>query len=339
MTDLTPSGQNRFESATATVLQAQYIAAERVVNFVRVGVLMVLAIVAALWAPALTPDLNLVNVAVLTPMLGWAVFQHFRFHRKRYPWQPLSAINTYVDISAVSTLLFGYGLQGLPDLAVKSPIWTAYFIILAARPFTGSPRRAAMASAMVAGQYTVVALFFLLTSRVALLPSPLESVSAGGTSWLDEMAKVLLLIVGGVVVTYASAWNERTLRRAIETSRSADERFRAVFEHSATGIVVLGADSTIRDTNSAFEQFLGASRGELENRRLADFAPPEHADLTTELLREVGFGHRDNASAELRFVRGDGRIRWGAVTLSRAEDRLIAMVQDITGRKALGARV
>src|SRR5687768_1633303 len=335
----TSSGQSPFESATAAVLQAQYIAAERTVNVVRLGVLISLAFVAALWAPALTRELNLVNVGVLTPMLTWAVFQHFRFHRKRYPWQPLSAINTYVDITAVSTLLFGYGLQGLPDLAVKSPIWTAYFIILAARPFTGSPRRAAAASATVAVQYAVVALFFLLTARVSLLPSPLESVVTTGTSGLDEMAKVLLLIVSGVVVTYASAWNERTLRRAIETSRSADERFRAVFEHSATGIVVLGADSTIRDTNSAFEQFLGARRNELENRSLTDFVPPEHADLTTELLREVGSGHRDNASAELRFVRGDGRVSWGAVTLSRAEDRLIAMVQDITGRKALEAQL
>lgn len=343
MTNPTTPGQSRFESATATVLQAQYIAAERIVNLVRLGVLVVLAIVAALWAPALTRELNLVNVAVLIPMLGWAVFQHLRFHRRHRWWPHLSAVNTYLDITAVSTLLFGYGLQGLPDLAVKSPIWTAYFIILAARPFTGSPRRAAAASATVAVQYAVVALFFLLTSRVALLPSPLESVSAGGTSWLDEMAKVLLLIVGGVVVTYASAWNERTLRRAIETSRSADERFRAVFEHSATGIVVLGVDSTIRDSNSAFEEFLGASKAELENRRLADFTPPEHADLTTELLREVGSGQRDNASAELRFVRGDGRVSWGAVTLSRAEDRnefrLIAMVQDITGRKSLEAQL
>jgi diguanylate cyclase (GGDEF)-like protein/PAS domain S-box-containing protein len=338
-----PPGQSRFESATGTVLQAQYIAAERIVNVVRLGVLLALAIVAALWAPALTRELNLVNVAVLTPMLGWAVFQHLRFHRPQRPWPYLSAVNTYVDITAVSTLLFGYGLQGLPDLAVKSPIWTAYFIILAARPFTGSPRRAAMASATVAVQYAVVALFFLLTARVTLLPSPLESVTAAGTSWLDEMAKVLLLIVGGVVVTYASAWNERTLRRAIETSRSADERFRAIFEHSATGIVVLGADSTIRDTNAAFEQFLGASRAEIEHRRLADFTPPEHADLTTELLRDVGSGQRDNASAELRFVRGDGRVSWGAVTLSRAEDRrefrLIAMVQDITGRKTLEAQL
>lgn len=335
--------QSPFEAATATVLRAQYVAAERRVNVVRIGVLLVLAIVAAVWAPALTLSLNLVNIGVLVPMIAWAVFQHVRFHLPVRPWPQLSAVNMYVDITAVSGLLFGYGLQGLPDLAVKSPIWTAYFIILAARPFTGSPRRAALASVTATVQYGFVVLYFVLTSRVFLLPSPLESVTAAGTSWLDEMAKVLLLAVAGVVVTYASAWHERTLRRAIDASRSADERFRAVFEHSATGIVVLDSDGRIRDTNAAFQQFVDVRGGELIGRHLADFTPPDHADLTTALLGELSTGHRREASAELRFVRGDGRVSWGAATLSRAEDqdafRLIAMVQDVTERKTLEAQL
>jgi diguanylate cyclase (GGDEF)-like protein/PAS domain S-box-containing protein len=335
--------QSPFEAATLTVLRAQYATAERTVNVVRLGVLLVLAIVAALWAPALTRSLNLVNVAVITPMIAWAVFQQVRFHRPGHSWLHLSAVNMLVDITAVSALLFGYGLQGLPDLAVKSPIWTAYFIILAARPFTGSPRRAALASVTATVQYALVVLYFVLSARVALLPSPLESVSASGTSWLDEMAKVMLLVVVGVVVTYATAWHERTLRRAIEASRASDERFRAVFEHSATGIVVLGADARIRDTNAAFQHFIGAPATDLVNRGLADFTPPEHADHATALLEELRTGSRREAAAELRFVRGDGRVSWGAVTLSRAEDheafRVIAMVQDVTERKALEAQL
>ena len=343
MRHATPREQSPFEAATATVLRGQYIAAERTVNVVRLGVLLVLAIVAAFWAPALTFSLNMVNIGVLVPVLAWAIFQHVRFHRPVRPWTHLSALNMYVDITAVSALLLGYGLQGLPDLAVKSPIWTAYFIILAARPFTGSPRRAALASATAASQYAVLVLYFVLSARVALLPSPLESVATAGTSWLDEMAKVLLLAVVGVVVTYATAWHERTLRRAIEASRSADERFRAVFDHSATGIVVLDADARIRDTNAAFGHFIGASSEELANRRLADFTPPDHADLANALFEQLGSGHRHEASAELRFVRADGRVSWGAVTLTRAEDqetfRLIAMVQDVTERKALEAQL
>ena len=338
-----PREQSPFEAATAAVLRSQYVAAERTVNVVRLGVLLVLAIVAALWAPALTLSLNLVNIGVLTPMIAWAAFQHIRFHLPVRPWPRLSAVNMYVDITAVSALLFGYGLQGLPDLAVKSPIWTAYFIILAARPFTGSPRRAALASVTATAQYAAIVLYFVLSSRVSLLASPLESVAAMGTSWLDEMAKVLLLAVVGVVVTYATAWHERTLRRAIEASRSADERFRAVFEHSATGIVVLGADARIRAANAAFERFVGLRGADLQNRRLADFTPPEHADLATALFEELSAGRRHEASAELRFVREDGHVSWAAVTLSRAEDhdafRLIAMVQDVSERKTLEAQL
>jgi diguanylate cyclase (GGDEF)-like protein/PAS domain S-box-containing protein len=332
-----------FERATASVVEAQYNSAERIVNLVRLGVLGVLAIVAGMWAPALTPALNLVNVCVLTPMLAWATFQQVRFHRTRSTWLHLSTVNTYLDITAVSMLLFGYGVQGLPDLAVKSPIWTAYFIILAARPFTGSARRAVAASLTVAIQYAALVAFFLLTSRVRLLTNPLDSVSAPGTSLLDETAKLLLLAVGGVVVTYATAWNERTLRRAIETSWSASERFRAVFEHSATGIVVLGPDAAIRDTNAAFEHFLETDATDLVGRRLTDFTPPEHADQTREILDDLSNGRRTAASAELRFVRADGHVSWGAVTLSRAEDqsgfRVIVMVQDTTSRKTLEAQL
>lgn len=343
MRQSSPSRTNAFEVATATVLQAQYTAAERVVNVVRFGFLVLLAGVAVLWAPALTRALNLVNVAVLLPMLAWSAFQHLRFHHPRRAWRHLSMVNTTLDITAVSLLLLGYGLQGLPDLAVKSPVWAAYFIILAARPFTGSPQRAAAAAITAVLQYTAVASFFILSSRVRLLPSPLESVSAPGTSWLDESARILLLAVGGVVVAYATAWNERTLRQAIEAMRSADQRFRAVFNDAATGIVILGVDAVIQVTNAAFERFLGAHAGSLRGRSLADFAPPEHADLTRELFNEVASGQRENAGAELRFVRRDGKVGWGAMTLSRAEDRsefrLIAMVQDITERKALEAQL
>ncbi len=59
-------------------------------------------------------------------MLLWAIGQHLLLHKTGRRWSHLSALNTYVDITAVSLLLLGYGLFGMPDLAVKSPMWTAY---------------------------------------------------------------------------------------------------------------------------------------------------------------------------------------------------------------------
>jgi diguanylate cyclase (GGDEF)-like protein/PAS domain S-box-containing protein len=237
----------------------------------------------------------------------------------------------------VSALLFGYGVLGMPDLAVKSPIWTAYLIILAARPFTGSPKAAAFASITVVLQYWTIALFFIGSYRLALLDSPLDSVRATGTSPFDEATKILLLTLGGVVLTCATAWNQRTLRRSVAKLRESEAWLEAVFKHSAVGIVRLDEFSGIMNGNKAFERVLGCPMSELRGRLLADFSPAEEAAVTATLVRDVAAGSRANASAEVRFVRADGHIKWASLTVSRAEGDLglIGMVQDVSERKEL----
>jgi diguanylate cyclase (GGDEF)-like protein/PAS domain S-box-containing protein len=332
-----------LDAATAPVLDAQFATAERIVNTVRIVAIGSLGVAASLWAPHLTPALNMVNLVVCAPMLLWAIGQHFLFHRPGRRWSHLSLLNTFLDISAVSALLVGYGLRGLPDLAVKSPIWTVYFIILASRPFTGSPTRAAVAGMTAALQYAAIAAFFIGTVGLPLLDNPLDTVRSTGTSTLDETAKVLLLTLAAIVVTYATAWNERTLGEAVAAMKGSEARFRAVFDDSAIGIALLDASLAIADTNTAFERFLGFARGELQGRRTLDFAPAGEADITGEMLRDVAAGKRESAAAEVRFVRSDGQIAWGSLTVSRAEGeqdrRFIVMVQDVTERKTLEAEL
>jgi diguanylate cyclase (GGDEF)-like protein/PAS domain S-box-containing protein len=339
-----PSGApSDFGEATAAVLESQYGAAERNVNGVRIAVIGVLAIAAVLWRPYLTPALNWVNVSVSMPLLVWAIGQHVFIHRPARRWRHLSVVNTHLDITAVSLLLLGYGVYGFPDLAVKSPMWTAYFIVLAARPFTGTPRRAVLATGMAVLQYAALAGFFIFADRLPLLDSPLDSVRTTGTTVPDEGAKILLIAVGGMMLTYATAWNEKTLRRSVEAMRESEARFRAVFEHSAVGIVLLDDDARILQTNAAFEVFLDYRGRDLAGRSLADLAATEHADVSDHLLRDVADGRRAVATAEVRFARRRGQVAWGALTVSQAREtqavRLIAMVQDISERKTLEAQL
>ncbi|HSA56139.1 MAG TPA: EAL domain-containing protein [Gemmatimonadaceae bacterium] len=342
--DKTPSGSLAdFSAATAAVLESQYAAAERNVNGVRIAVIGILAIAAALWMPYLTAPLNWVNVAVCTPMLLWAIGQHFAFHRPGRTRRHLSSLNTVLDISAVSLLLLGYGLFGFPDLAVKSPMWTAYLIVLAARPFTGSPRSAAAATGVAALQYAILALFFTYSGRLVLLESPLDSVRTTGTTIPDEGAKILLIMVGGLILTYATVWNARTLRRSVDSMRESESRFRAVFEHSAVGIALLDESARILQTNDAFDRFLEYRSRDLIGHDLSELAVTEHAETATLMVRDVAEGHRESATAELRFARRTGQLAWGAVTVSHAREnnevRLIAMVQDTSERKTLEAQL
>jgi two-component sensor histidine kinase len=197
--------------------------AERQLNAVRAVVLALLAIAAIAYAPSLTPALRVVNISILVPTLAWTLAQYLRWYdRPRLPaW--LTLANPVVDITAVTASMAGYGLTQSATLALRSPMFLAYFVILAARPVTSSTRRAAAAAALAVAEYVVLVGFLVVQRGVSFAASPLSAAAGTGIAPLDEGAKLLLLAVAGAVATYATAWHERL---AVAYSRAARERER-----------------------------------------------------------------------------------------------------------------
>ena len=267
------------DNPTAALLEAEHASAERALNRVRLGVLLLLALAAALYSVKLPQALSAVNAAVLAPMLIWTIMQHFGVHKRGRMWRHLSTMNALLDITAITALLFGYGLAGNPDLAVKSPVWVAYCAILAARPFAGSPTGAAIATTAAVLQYAFVGAYFTTAGDLALWASPLESSRLSGTSLFDEGAKLLLLAIVGGVATYATAWAERAMRRAVGALRTTEARFRAIFDHSAAGIALLDPQGTIIEANQALHTFLGYEGDAIRGRPASTFLPAEDAEM------------------------------------------------------------
>jgi signal transduction histidine kinase len=197
--------------------------AERQLNAVRAAVLTLLAVAALAYAPALTPALRLVNVSILVPTLAWTLGQYLRWYQ--HPRLPawLTIANPVVDITAVTASMAGYGLTQSAGLALKSPIFLAYFVILAARPVTSSTRRAGAVAALTVVEYGALLAFLVVTHKVILTASPLAAAEGTGVSPLDEGAKLLLLGVAGAIATYATAWHERLV---MAHTRAAQERER-----------------------------------------------------------------------------------------------------------------
>lgn len=331
-----------MDSTPSAVLDVQLARAERTVNYVRLAVLGVLSIAAAAYIPILPLALNLVNLGVLAPMSAWALGQHYLVHARGRASRALALPNAIVDVTAVTAVLAGYGLFGLPDQAVKSPIWVTYFVILAARPFTGSSRRAWIVTCVTVVEYLLLWSFFLGSGRLQLLHDPTQPLHMFGTTLLDEMAKTLLLLVAGGVATYATAWNERTMQRAIEAQQRSEARFRAMFEHTAVGIAMLDGSGSIEESNTAFQAFVGYPVDAVRAAGLPAFAPPEDASELNQMLAQV-LADGTSRSAERRFVRKDGLPVWGSLTLSQTAfggpQRLIAMIQDVSQRKELEAHL
>ncbi|NUQ19380.1 MAG: histidine kinase [Gemmatimonadaceae bacterium] len=184
--------------------------AERLLNRVRIVVLLLLGAAALVYAPTLSPALDRANASVLLPTLAWALAQELWLGRRdRLPgW--ITIVNPIVDITAVSAIIVGYGLASSADLALKSPVALTYFLVLAGRPIASSVRKTIAAATAVVVQYAAVVLFFVVSGR-ATLATPLTASVASGISALDEGAKMLFLALGGALAVYATLWHERVV--------------------------------------------------------------------------------------------------------------------------------
>ena len=128
--------------------------------------------------------------------------------------------------------------------------------------------------------------------------------------------------------------------------RASEARFRSVFDHAAVGIALIESDGRVVATNRALQQFLGYTSDELVNRRLYHLVPDEDADGVAAALAAISDRAIPDLTVEQRYLRRDGEVAWAALTMSRAHDSasgeslgIIAMVQDISTRKSLEARL
>ena len=141
---------------------------------------------------------------------------------------------------------------------------------------------------------------------------------------------------------YGRIWYCRDIterRRAEETVKSSEARWRAVFDHAGIGIALLDMAGHPIQNNAALQQMLGYNAVELSNMSFADFTHPEDADIDLALFRELAEGKRDKYQIEKRYMRKDGEIIWANMTATALRDdqgRMligVGMAEDITQRK------
>ena len=187
-------------------------------NGLRGVILLLLAIAALVYAPALSPELDRVNAILLLPLLAWTFGQYLIWYRNDHlpDWLPIA--NAIIDVTAVTGIMAGYSISGSGNMALRTPIFMMYFVILAARPVASSVRKTAIVSTVVVLQYSVLFAWLLFTGRINPLVSPVDAVSLGRLSYLDEGAKILILAVAGGVATYATSWVEQLVIESVTES-------------------------------------------------------------------------------------------------------------------------
>ncbi|MFW9797453.1 MAG: PAS domain S-box protein [Candidatus Thorarchaeota archaeon] len=125
----------------------------------------------------------------------------------------------------------------------------------------------------------------------------------------------------------------------ISAQKTAETRFRHLFETSPIGIAIVGLSGEIYNANKALENILGYSNNELAECNVEDFTHPEDWVIEKNLEQELIDGKSDSYALEKRFHHKDGHIVWGRLRVAVKRDDngdpefVIGLVSDITEEK------
>ncbi|MEH3087143.1 MAG: PAS domain S-box protein [Xylophilus ampelinus] len=141
--------------------------------------------------------------------------------------------------------------------------------------------------------------------------------------------------IAGVVLTFVDI-SERV--HGAEALRQSEERFSAIVNHAAVGVVQAELDGRITFVNQHYARLLGYGADELAGRSLLDLVHPEDLAQCREKMQRLA-AHREQFQLEKRCLRKDGSIVWLHDSVSYVADAAgrptaaIVVCTDISERK------
>ncbi len=115
--------------------------------------------------------------------------------------------------------------------------------------------------------------------------------------------------------------------------------FESIYREAGMGIVIVNEKGRLLEVNPEFERMIGYRASELCSMRFEEITHPEDVDLNLDLFSKLLSGEVSHYRMEKRYIRKDGGILWGRLTVSlmppisdEEETVAIALVEDITSQ-------
>ena len=168
---------------------------------------------------------------------------------------------------------------------------------------------------------------------------------SGRETWLNTRAVPLYDRAGGVNGYLGANADIAELKKAEETLRASETRFRNYFELPLIGIALTGPDKRWWEVNDRLCEMLGYRRAQLLRLSWAELTHTD--DLAAEVAQFERIMNRriEGYSLDKRFIRQDGTPLYASVSsrcVRRSNgvvDYFVTVVQDITERKQAEERI
>jgi len=146
----------------------------------------------------------------------------------------------------------------------------------------------------------------------------------------DPQGNIRLLIAEGRDIT--------ARRRAEDALRESEERFRRVFEDGPLGMAIVDRNRRFVSVNRMCCEMFGYSEDELRKKTIEDVTHPDNRDEDAAQMQKLYAGKITRYRTEKRYIRKDGSVCWGSLTVSPLRDKngkivsTIGLVEEIAGR-------
>jgi len=131
-----------------------------------------------------------------------------------------------------------------------------------------------------------------------------------------------------------------TKRKEFEDAlRESEGKFRKIYEEGPFGMALVNREFKFMMVNRTFCEITGYTESELRELTFRDISHPEDKDIGIESAKKLIKGDIPVYRSEKRYVKKDGSVIWGAITVTANFDKNgnflynVAIVEDITGRK------
>jgi PAS domain S-box-containing protein len=177
-----------------------------------------------------------------------------------------------------------------------------------------------------------------ITTRSMTSPAILSALRSNGEQFPIE-ATISQVQVEGQKLYTVILRDITERKRAEETLRESEARFRSIYEHAAVGIGQVALDGRLLMVNATLCRMLGYEQSELLDKKIGDVTYPDDYAREVELLNAMQRGRQRSYEIEKRYRHHDGSTVWVQATSSivngSAGEPLyhISVIQNITERK------
>lgn len=128
-------------------------------------------------------------------------------------------------------------------------------------------------------------------------------------------------------------------KKAEETLRESEERFRLTFEYSLFAMALVDVKGTVLTTNPKFREMFGYSDEDLASMRFIELTHPDDVEAGKQKFKDLEDGKIDSYIREKRYITKSGQLLHGRLCVSMVRDPDgkslygVSMIEDITKQK------